>query len=78
MMDLTPSEAAYEQQRARYIRLLNILNRICNDISNLEDDEYYADYDQAVAAAKKLLFEEVALLTSSTPRGHDRWDLARG
>ena len=67
MMERTPAEERYELERARYIRLLNILNRICNDISRLEDDEYYADYDQAVAAAQKLLLEDASLLQPLAP-----------
>ena len=67
MMERTPAEERYELERARYIRLLNILNRICNDISRLEDDEYYADYDQAVEAARKLLLEDASLLQPLAP-----------
>ncbi len=52
------SEMNEKDLRARYIRLVNILSRIVYDIDRLDEDEFYADYDDAVAGAKKLLLEE--------------------
>lgn len=47
--------------RARHVRLVNILRRIVADVDRLSEDEHFADYDQAVEAAKHLLEEEEAV-----------------
>lgn len=44
--------------RARYVRLVNLLERIIGDSDRLEEDEYYEDYDLAIDAARTLLMEE--------------------